>query len=231
MAEQSGENVQFAANGGTGRGYLALPGGEGPFPAVVVIQEWWGLNDHIRSIANRFAAAGLVALAPDLYNGQATSEPDEARKLAMSLDIDYAAQQMIGAVNYLCGRSDVGKIGAIGFCMGGTLALVLAARTPRIAAVAPFYGGRPLSAEDASRLNSPVLAIFGAQDQGIPPERIADFRAMFERAGVPHDVVVYPDAGHAFFNDTRPQAYNAPAAADAWARALRFFDQYLRDHS
>lgn len=229
MADPSNELVQYAANGGQGSGYLAHPNRDGPFPAVVVIQEWWGLNDHIKDVADRFARAGYIALAPDLYGGKATTEPDEARKLAMGLDMEHAVQEMIGAVNYLCGRADVGKIGAIGFCMGGSLTLLLAARTPRLSAAAPFYGGRPLAVEDVSRIGCPVLAIFGGQDQGIPPERITELRSQFERAGVLHEIVVYEQAGHAFFNDTRPEAYNASAAHDAWQRTLAFFAQHLRD--
>lgn len=224
------EQVTFPADGGTGQGYLALPEGPGPHRAVVVIQEWWGLDEHIADVTRRFAEAGFVALAPDLYHGQVAAEPDDAQKLAMGLAIPEATKEMAGAAAYLAGRDDVApkRVGAIGFCMGGTLALVLAAASPQVGAVASFYGGRPLSADDLRTIAAPVLAIFGERDQGIPPERHAALDTTLNDLGVPHAIYVYPGAPHAFFNDNRAHSYRPEAARDAWARTLAWFEKYLQ---
>ncbi len=228
MPEYTGQMVEFQTNGVTASGYLARPQDDERHPAVVVLQEWWGLNDHIKAVADRFAAAGFVALAPDLYGGRATTEPDEARKLAMALDMQRAVKDMVGAVNYLCGMAHTTRIGVVGFCMGGSLALMLAAHTPRIAATVSFYGGRPIDEADMRQIDSPVLAFYGGRDQGIPPERIEHNRELWTRHGIAHEIVVYPEAEHAFFNDTRPGIYDPRAAADAWQRTLTFFRTHLQ---
>jgi carboxymethylenebutenolidase len=223
------ESITFPANGGTGQGYLAVPDGAGPHRAVVVIQEWWGLNEHIQDVTQRFAAAGYVALAPDLYHGQVAEEPNDARRLAMELEIPHAAKEMAGAAAYLASRPDVApsKVGTIGFCMGGSLALLLGASSPHIGAVASFYGGRPMGEAELATLSAPVLAIFGEKDDSIPPERHAALDAALSKLGVPHEIHVYPGAQHAFFNDARAHSYKADAAQDAWARTLAWFDQFL----
>jgi carboxymethylenebutenolidase len=225
------EEVTFPANGVTGQGYLALPEGPGPHRGVVVIQEWWGLDDHIKDVTRRFAAEGYAALAPDLYHGQIADEPDDAQRLVMELQIPVATAEMAGAAVYLAGRDDVAprKVGAIGFCMGGSLALLLAARSRDVGAVASFYGGRPLAADDLERIAAPVLAIFGERDAGIPPERHAELDTTLTARGVPHSIYVYPGAPHAFFNDTRSHSYRPEASNDAWARTLAWFDKYLQD--
>lgn len=212
---------------GPGEGYLALPSGEGPFPAVVVIQEWWGLDDHIKSVADRFASEGFVAIAPDLYHGRVATEPDEARKLVMELEQDVAIEEIQNAVNYLIGRDDVApkQAAVIGFCMGGGLALHMAANGENIAVVAPFYG-RPLDAASAAQVDVPVVASYGAQDQGIPVDAVQHMAEQIRAAGQPVDLEIYP-AGHAFFNDTRP-SYNAEAAQDAWQRTLSAFRDALQ---
>lgn len=223
------EQVTFAAAGGSGQGYLALPDSPGPHRAVIVIQEWWGLDDHIKSVAQRFAAEGYVALAPDLYHGAVADEPDEARKLAMALQLDQVVGELVGAAAYLAGREDVAPkhAGVIGFCMGGSLGLLLAARSPLVGAVASFYGGRELPAEELANIRAPVLAVFGEQDEGIPPERHAALDRAFNASGLAHTIYVYPGAPHAFFNDSRPDHYRPQAAQDAWVRTLAWFDSYL----
>jgi carboxymethylenebutenolidase len=220
--------VTFTSDSTQAQGYLARPAREEPSPAVIVIQEWWGLNDHIKDVADRFAAAGFVALAPDLYHGQVAEEPDDARKLAMGLDLPHAVSEMVAAVNYLCGRGDVHSIGAIGFCMGGSLALLLASKTPRLGGVASFYGGRQLDDADLMQIACPILAVYGGRDQSTPSAMIEHQRDIWTRTGVPHEIVVYEAAGHAFFNDTRPQAYDAAAADDVWQRTLAFFRKQLQ---
>jgi carboxymethylenebutenolidase len=223
------EKISFPANGGTGQGYLALPEGQGPHRAVVVIQEWWGLDEHIEDVSRRFASEGYIALAPDLYHGAVASEPDDARRLVMDLQLPEATKEMAGAAAYLAGRADVAakKVGVIGFCMGGSLALLLAANSPYIGAVASFYGGRQIAADELGQITAPVLAIFGGADQSIPAERHAALDSTFNDMGLPHAIYVYPGAPHAFFNDTR-HTYRPEASRDAWARTLAWFDSYLK---
>jgi carboxymethylenebutenolidase len=224
------ELIAFPANGGSGQGYLALPEQPAPHRAVVVIQEWWGLNEHIKDIARRFAAAGYAALAPDLYHGAVADEPDDARRLVMDLQIPAAAKEMAGAAAYLASRDDVApkQVGAIGFCLGGSLALLLAAGSPQVGAVVSFYGGRQFAKEELSPITAPVLAIFGEADEGIPPERHAALDSIFSEIGLLHAIYVYPGAPHAFFNDARSHSYRPEAAKDAWVRTLAWFDTYLR---
>ena len=223
------EPITFPANGDSAQGYLAVPEGPGPHRAVVVIQEWWGLDEHIKDVARRFASAGYIALAPDLYHGAVAEEPDDARRLVMDLQIPEAAKEMVGAAAYLASRDDVmpKQVGAIGFCLGGSLALLLAASSPRVGAVASFYGGRQFAKEELAPITAPVLAIFGEADEGIPPERHAALDSTFNEMGLPHVVYVYPGAPHAFFNDARSHSYRPEAAKDAWVRTLAWFDKYL----
>lgn len=224
------ETVSFASNGDTANGYLATPPGAGPFPAVVVIQEWWGLDAHIKDLAERFAQEGFIALAPDLYHGQVTTEPDDARKFLMALNGQIAVREIGGAIGYLSDLPTVEpkSVGVIGFCMGGRLSLTAASTgDDRIGAAIAFYGGGVQPTEEfVGGIKAPVLAVYGAEDAGIPPEQYNGLAAEMERQGKTFDMVVYPGAGHAFLNDTRP-AYNPDAAADAWARAVQWFHTYL----
>lgn len=213
------------------RGYLATPGGDGLWPGVVVIQEWWGLNDHIRDVVDRFAREGFVALAPDLYYGETAFEPDDARKLAMALEWEDAMTVIQSAVNHLINLPIVQpkKIGIIGFCMGGGLAWHGAAKLEHIGAAVPCYGGGPEMTEDeVAQIRVPVLAIFGELDKGVSPEVAQRRAAMMDAAGVQHDTVIFPDAQHAFMNDQRP-AYHAEASEAAWNRILATFRTTLKD--
>ncbi len=219
-----GEIVQYP---GPGEGYLTAPSGKGPFPGVVVIQEWWGLEPHIRSVVDRFAAEGFIALAPDLYHGRVATEPDEARKLAMSLEQDVAIEEIQNAINYLTGRIDLEpkEVAVIGFCMGGGLALQMAVKGQKVAIVAPFYGP-PLKPEEAAKVKVPVVGSYGAKDRGIPMDAVKAMADEIRAAGQPVDIKFYP-AGHAFFNDTR-QSYDPASASDAWQRTLAAFRQALK---
>lgn len=219
-----GQLVDYA---GPGEGYLAVPQGSGPFPAVVVIQEWWGLDDHIKSVAERFANEGYIAIAPDLYHGHVASEPNEAQKLMMEMEQDVALEEIQNAVNFLVGRDDVSpkKAAVIGFCMGGGLALQMAAKGQNIAIVAPFYG-RPLDAAAAAQVKVPIVGSYGEQDQSIQPSAVNQMADQIKAAGQQVDIKFYP-AGHAFFNDTR-DSYNAAAAQDAWQRTLAAFSKALK---
>lgn len=224
-------NIELYANGRQTRGYLARPAGERTRPGVVVIQEWWGLNDNIRDIADRFATEGFVALAPDLYYGETAHEPDEARKLAMALEYPDALGVIQAAVNYLLADERVApkKVGVVGFCMGGGLAWHGAAKLEGIGAAVPCYGGGPeMTPQEAARIQSPVLAIYGGQDRGVSPEVARRRAALMDAAGVKHEMVIYEDAGHAFMNDRRP-VYDPEAAEDAWRRILALFRETLRE--
>lgn len=225
MSQSDSIMVSFEVQGQSNSGYMAWPSGSGPWPGVVVIQEWWGLDNHIKSIADRFAAAGFAVLAPDLYNGQVATEPDEARKLRMALVWDEALLVIQGAINHLIGQDRVSpkKVGVVGFCMGGGLTWHAGVKLTHVGAVAPFYGGGPeMSDEEVARISTPVLAIFGELDQGVSPQVANQRAAQMDRAGVKHETIIYPDAQHAFFNDTRA-AYNPEAATNAWLRTVNFF--------
>ncbi|MFN8455413.1 MAG: dienelactone hydrolase family protein [Anaerolineae bacterium] len=208
-------------------GYLARPQDESSKPAVVVIQEWWGLNDHIKDVANRFAKEGFVALAPDLYHGVVTTEPDEARKMVMALDMAAAVKEIQSGIAYLREQKFVAgpKVGVVGFCMGGGLALRTALAEDNLGAAVAFYG-QPLAPEEAKGVKAPVLGLYGAKDNGIPVDGVKAMQTALTEAGIENDFHIYEGAQHAFFNDTR-ESYNPQAAADAWPRTLEWFRKHL----
>jgi len=223
-----GEMVQFPYAGGTTSGYLSVPE-QGSGPGVVVIQEWWGLVDHIKDLCDRFAGEGFVALAPDLYHGKTTKSPDEAGKLMMALRIDEAERDLSAAAQYL-GKHDSTsseKIGVVGFCMGGALALYTATKNSKIGACVVFYGGHPNVKPDLPNLHAPVLGLYGENDRSVTPAVVRDLEQRLKTLGKQIEVKIYPGADHAFFNDTRPQVYNAEAAADAWQRTVDFLRKNL----
>jgi carboxymethylenebutenolidase len=225
-----GEMIEFPSNGSTGEGYLATPA-SGSGRGVVVIQEWWGLVPHIKDLCDRFAAEGFVALAPDLYHGEATTEPDEAGKKMMALQLDRAAKDLSGAVEAVSVRSGGSGVGVVGFCMGGGLALVLAGQRPdAVKAVVPFYGGIPWqgTAPDYSAISAAVMGHYAAKDDWISPEVAQQIDEALRAAGN-QDVTtyVYEGTDHAFFNDTRPEVYNEEASQLAWERTIGFFRSHL----
>jgi carboxymethylenebutenolidase len=224
-----GEMVQFPSNGGTTSGYLAKPkSGQGA--GVIVIQEWWGLVPHIKDIADRFAAEGYVALAPDLYHGETTTSPDRAGKLMMSLRIDEAEKELRGAVQYLLNNPAVEpkKIGTVGFCMGGLLSLYAASKNPQVNACVIFYGGFPGVEPDLPNLNAPVLGLYAAKDGFVTVDLVKQLERKLQTLRKTADIHIYPNVDHGFFNDTRPEVYNKEAAQDAWQRVLKFYGQYLK---
>jgi len=228
----SGEMVEFAVNGGKAPGYLTRPASateQSPKPAVVVIQEWWGLNTHMKDIADRFARAGYVALAPDLYHGKVigNQEPNEAQKAAMELNKDWAIKEIHSAVTYLLGQTYVHpkKIAVVGFCMGGMLTLYAGAQNPDVAAVSAFYGGGAPKADIFSQSKAAVLNIVGEKDHAL--KSVQELENGLKNYSLPHELVIYPGCDHAFFNDTRKEVYNPQAAADAWKRTLDWFNKYL----
>lgn len=208
-------------------GYLARPAEGGPFPAVVVIQEWWGLDDHIKDLTRRFARENFVALAPDLYHGQVASEPDEARKLVMELDMPAAVKEIQRAIGFLQTQEAVGgdKVGIVGYCMGGGLVLQTALVSSEVGAAVVYYG-QPLSPDRSAEVKAPILGFYGAEDGSIPVANVEAMRQAFDQAGLENEIHIYEGAGHAFFNDTRP-SYNADAATDAWPRTLAWFRTHL----
>jgi carboxymethylenebutenolidase len=234
MADLVTETLTFSSNGGTADGYLALPGDGAAHPGVIVIQEWWGVDDHIKDLARRFARAGYVALAPDLYHGAVVplGEPNLAEKEMMKMDLAVVARDLAGALHALQARADVSpkKIGVVGFCMGGLLALSFASQAgDELGAAVSFYSfGYQPTPEGVSAMQAPVLAIFASEDGSMPEEVRDRFRQMLAEHGKTFDIVVYQGADHAFFNDRRPEVYNASAAADAWQRTLDWFARYLQ---
>ena len=222
-----GENVSFASNGDSADGYLAVPE-SGSGPGVVVIQEWWGLVPHIRDVADRFAAEGIVALAPDLYHGITTTEPDEAGRLLMGLAIDRAAKDIAGAATYLAGRPETTgeRIGAVGFCMGGSLALWSATLAPEIVAAVGFYPAVPwekMSPRWPSYAGKAAMIHTAEGDGGPEADGIRQARDAITAADGTVEVHGYPGTQHAFFNDTRPEVHDPDAAALAWDRTLAMF--------
>jgi carboxymethylenebutenolidase len=224
-----GDTIEFKRNGQRVGAYLAKPTGAGPSPAVIVIQEWWGLNDHIKDVAERYAREGYVALAPDLYHGKVTADPTEAGKLMGALNRENAVKDLVGAVAHLRGMKEVrgDRIGVTGFCMGGSYALLLACRSKDIHAAAPFYGEVPDEAT-LKGLACPLLYIYGDADAWITRDEVKRLEATLKKLGKAGEVKIYPGAPHGFFNDTRKDAHRATEAQDAWRRTLDLFAKHLK---
>ena len=222
-----GKMVDFPSNGGTTQGYLATPA-SGKGPGVLVIQEWWGLVPHIKRVADRFAAEGFAALAPDMYHGKTADEPDGAGKLFMALNIAQAEKDLRGAATYLAGQSSTARLGAVGFCMGGQLALFAGTVNPNVGAVVDFYGIHPNVKPDYSKLAGPVLGLFAEKDGFVTPQTAREVDAAIKKAGKSSEIHIYPNVDHAFFNEDNTGAYNKAAADDAWRRTLAFFRQHLK---
>jgi carboxymethylenebutenolidase len=225
-----GETVSYRSNGGSSEGYLARPT-TGAGPGVVVIQEWWGLVPHIKSLADRFAKAGFVALAPDLYHGEQASEPDQAGKMMMGLAMDQAAKDIAGAADHLAGlKGTTDRVGAVGFCMGGSLALWSATLSPKIVATVGFYPPVPwerMSPTWSNYAGKAALIHCSEQDGTSAAPGIKTAVQAITQAGGECITYDYPGTDHAFFNDDRPEVYHASAAATAWARTLEFLRNRL----
>ncbi|MCT9109020.1 dienelactone hydrolase family protein [Streptomyces mirabilis] len=222
------QNVTFPSAGTTAHGYLALPpSGQGP--GVIVIQEWWGLTDHIAQVADRLAAEGFVALAPDLYGGNVAHDSGEAFRMMKELPVSRGVELLSGAVDHLLGLPEVTSdtVGAVGFCMGGGFVLYLAAADPRVSAAVPFYGVIQGELPDFSRLKAQILGHYGELDTSIPKENLEQLReAVQQQAGIAADFRLYP-ANHAFFNDGRPETYDPESAAGAWESTVPFLHEQL----
>ena len=226
-----GDMVEFPSNGTNGSGYFA-PAEGGAGPGVLVIQEWWGLVPHITDVCDRFAAAGFSAIAPDLYHGETTTEPDEAGKLMMALNISQAAKDMRGAIDFLLADDAVTSenVGVVGFCMGGGLAMVVACDVPeKVGAVAPYYGLIPWEGAqpDWSKLEAPLRGHFAELDGFFGPDAAKALESELQDLGKDASIEVHPGVEHAFFNDARPEVYSEQESDRAWADTLSFFREQL----
>ena len=216
-----------AKSGGEASGEIALPAGEAKAPGLVVLQEWWGVNDHIRSLLGRFAEAGFVALAPDLYHGKIARDAETAGKMMQELDWTKAMDEIAGAAAYLGSHPRCsGKVGVTGFCMGGALTLASVTHVPQFAAAVAFYGVPGAGKADWSKVKAPIMAHFSARDEWAKPSLAEDIKKELEAHGQKMVLHIY-DADHAFVNDTRPEVYNPEAAKLAWKRSVDFLHEHL----
>lgn len=222
------QQVSFSSDAGEVKGELALPAGDGKAPAVVLIQEWWGINEHVRSLLRRLAGAGFVAVAPDLYHGKVAKDAGEAQQLMTALDTLQAVKEIAGAAAYLRGHErGNGQVGVTGFCMGGALAFAAACHVEGLGAVVPFYGIPPAEKVDYGRVTAPILAHFASRDGWAKAERAREIQQQIERHGKATMRLEVYEADHAFVNDTRPEVYNAEAASIAWTRTIDFLRKHL----
>jgi carboxymethylenebutenolidase len=225
-----GKPVSYKSGDEIVSGTLYVPAGKGPFPALIVIHEWWGLNDWVKEQASKFADQGYVALAVDLYRGKVADTPELAHELMRGVPEDRAARDLRSAFDFLASQPNVRKdrIGSIGWCMGGGYSLDVALQEPTLAAAVINYGHLATEPAELKKINAPILGSFGGQDRGIPPEDVKKFQQALEQFGKKADIKIYPDAGHAFENPNNKQGYRAADAADAWKRTLDFLASTLK---
>ena len=226
----NGKQVTYKSGDENVNGMLYEPDGKGPFPAIVVIHEWWGLNDWVKDEASKFADQGYVTLAIDLYRGKVATTPEEAHEIMRGVPEDRANRDLLTATAYLRSLKNVkpNKIGVVGWCMGGGYALDLAISDPKLAAAAINYGHLATEPDTLKKINAPILGSFGGQDRGITPESVNKFADQMKQLGKNVEVKIYPDAGHAFENPNNKGGYRADDAADAWRRMTQFFATYLK---
>jgi carboxymethylenebutenolidase len=225
-------DVEFASGGGTTPGYLAEPA-SGSGLATIVLQEWWGLDEHIRSVCDRLAAEGFFALAPNLYRGEATTKPSEAQQKMMALSIEQAEADMCGAADYLASTPgfEGSGVGSVGFCLGGGLSVWALATCPKVTAAVTYYYVMPHGKPDFSKLKGPVLGHFGTADEFVSSEAVAELESELRAAGANVNFHRYEGATHAFFNDsTHPERvgiYDQAAAQSSWERTVSFLRSAL----
>ena len=224
------KNVSYKSGNEAVHAALYTPAGNGPFPALVVIHEWDGLNDWVKEQAQKLADQGYVALAVDLYRGRVAKTPEEAHELMRGLPQDRGLRDLRAAVAYLESQKNVDpkKIGAIGWCMGGSWALTLAEHEPTLAAAVVNYGNLSSDDESLKPINAAILGSFGAQDRGIPAEDVKKFEQQMKALGKRVEVKIYADAGHRFENETHTDTYRAQDAEDAWRRTVAFLQENLK---
>jgi carboxymethylenebutenolidase len=225
-----GKSVSYKSGDETVQGILYTPAGKGPFPAIIVIHEWWGLNDWVKEQALKLADQGYETLAIDLYRGKVAATPDMAHELMRGVPDDRANRDLKGAFDYLASQPTIRKnrIGAIGWCMGGGYSLDVALDEPALAADVINYGHLVTDADAIKKINAPVLGLFGGQDQGITPDDVHKFEAAMKAQGKKIDTKIYDDAGHAFENPNNKTGYRPADAADAWQRTVSFLSDNLK---
>jgi len=224
------KNVSYKSGDETVKGVLNIPQGKGPFPAIIVIHEWWGLNDWVKEQGSKLSDLGYVTLAVDLYRGKVATTPDEAHEIMRGVPEDRAKRDLHAAFNFLESQPDVKKnrIGAIGWCMGGGYSLDVALEEPDLAADVINYGHLATDPAALKKINAPILGLFGAQDRGITPDDVKKFEEQLKQLGKKVDVTIYPDAGHAFENPNNKDGYRPQDAADAWGKTVKFFAANLK---
>jgi carboxymethylenebutenolidase len=225
-----GKSVSYKSGDETVTGILYTPTGKGPFPALIVIHEWWGLNDWVKEQASKFADQGYVALAVDLYRGKVADTSDMAHELMRGVPEDRAKRDLRAAFDYLASQPNVKKdrIGSVGWCMGGGYSLDVALLEPTLAATVINYGHLATDLAELKKINAPILGSFGGQDRGITPDDVKKFGEALDKLGKKGEIKIYPNAGHAFENPNNKQGYRADDAADAWKRTLDFLANTLK---
>jgi carboxymethylenebutenolidase len=225
-----GKSVSYKSGDETVQAIVYTPSGSGPFPAVIVIHEWWGLNDWVKDQASKLSDQGYVALAIDLYRGKVAATSDEAHEISRGVPEDRARRDLKAAFDYLSSQSNVKKdrIGAIGWCMGGGYSLDVALDEPTLAADVINYGHLATDNDALKKINAPILGLFGGLDKGITPDDVHKFEASLKQMGKTIDVTIYDDAGHAFENPNNTNGYRAADAADAWKRTVDFLAANLK---
>ena len=226
----TGKDVSYKSGDETVKGILYTPAGSGPFPGIVVIHEWWGLNDWVKEQAAKLADQGYAALAIDLYRGKVADNSDTAHELMRGVPEDRALRDLHAAVQYLKLQSNVKKdrIGSIGWCMGGGYSLDVALQEPTLTATVINYGHLATDPAALGKIHAAILGNFGGQDQGIPPADVKKFEESLKQAGKKVDIKIYPDAGHAFQNPNNKGGYRADDTADAWKRTVDFLASTLK---
>jgi carboxymethylenebutenolidase len=225
-----GKPVSYKSGDETVQGILYTPTGKGPFPALIVIHEWWGLNDWVKDQASKLADQGYAALAVDLYRGKVATTPDVAHEIMRGVPEDRAKRDLHAAFDFLASQPNVKKdrIGSIGWCMGGGYSLDVALQEPTLAAAVINYGHLATETDALKKINAPILGLFGAQDRGIPPADVKKFGATLDQLGKKIDIKIYDDAGHAFENPNNKEGYREADAADAWKRTVDFLSSTLK---
>ena len=226
----SSKPVSYKSGNETVQGVLYTPESKGPFPALIVIHEWWGLNDWVKEQASKLADEGYASLAIDLYRGKVATSPEQAHEIMRGVPEDRAARDLNAAFDFLKSQPNVkpDRIGSIGWCMGGGYSLDVALRQPNLAATVINYGHLATDPNALMKINAPILGLFGGQDQGITPSDVKKFEEEMKKTGKRIEVVIYPDAGHAFENPHNKSGYRAADAADAWKRTVNFLSSALK---
>ena len=226
-----GKSVSYKSGDETVTGMLYTPPGNGVFPAIVVIHEWWGLNDWVKEQASKLADQGYVTLAVDLYRGKVATTADEAHEVMRGVPQDRADRDLLAAADYLRSLKNVDpkRVGSIGWCMGGGYSLDLALADPRLAATVINYGHLATSVDNLKKIHASILGIFGGQDRGIPVADVRTFEQQMKQLGKPIEIVIFPDAGHAFENPNNKTGYRADDAAAAWTKTVAFLHRTLQE--